>query len=138
MDKLKIRVRAELENLDGVFEELPDYKKLPYLSTLELAGVAALLHNFYSGVENVLKQILKSKNIIIPTGDSWHKELLIISKENEIITDELRLLLGDYLAFRHYFAHGYAFDLYAEKMEPLVEKTNTTYKAFKKNIKDFC
>jgi len=55
MANLNDRVRAEIENINDTLEELPDYKKLPRLSKLELAGVATLLHNNYNGIENILK-----------------------------------------------------------------------------------
>jgi uncharacterized protein YutE (UPF0331/DUF86 family) len=135
MDKLNLRIRAELENIDSIFEEIPNYKKLPYLSTLELAGVAALIHNFYNGIENILKQILKAKGIEIPTSKSWHKELLNISEHEKIISEKLKIKLGEFLAFRHYFSHAYALDLYSEKMEPLVEKSKFIYEDFKESIK---
>jgi len=135
MDKLNLRVRVELENIDGIFKEIPDYKELPYLSTLELAGVAVLVHNFYNGVENILKQILKSKGIQIPTSKSWHKELLNTSENERIISTELKIKLAEYLAFRHYFSHSYALDLYSDKMEPLIQKSKFIYEEFKENIK---
>lgn len=53
MDNLKSRVLAELENIDEIFGELPRHTKLPYISTLELAGVVALIHNFYNGIGNI-------------------------------------------------------------------------------------
>ncbi|MDR3627183.1 MAG: hypothetical protein P4L45_10145 [Ignavibacteriaceae bacterium] len=70
MDDLKNKVLAELENIDEIFGELPSPTKLLFLSTLELAGVAALIHNFYNGIENIIKQILISKSISIPDGKS--------------------------------------------------------------------
>ena len=134
MDKLSQKINAELENIDEVFKEIPSHQKLPYLSTLELAGVAALLHSFYNGIENILKQILSAYNIAIPEGKSWHKELLEISVKSEIISEECKNSLWQYLAFRHFFSHAYAFDLYSEKMEPLVEDSEKIYSIFKKEI----
>ncbi len=136
MDNLVDKIEAEFENIDQVLNELPYYEKLPYLSVLELAGVAALIHNFYNGIENILKQILKYEKNTLPDGKSWHKELLNNSQENKIISEETKIILIDYLAFRHFFSHAYALDLYANKMEPLVENCNNTYCLFKKDINE--
>ena len=46
MAERREQVEAELENIERALAEMPDYKSLPNLSTLELAGVAALIHNF--------------------------------------------------------------------------------------------
>ena len=136
-EKLSNRVKAELENIDEVFEEIPSYEKLPFLSTLELAGTAALLHNFYYGIENILKQIFKSKSIEIPEGKSSHKELIENAVRNKIISEKLKIILGEYLAFRHFFSHAYAFDLYANKMVPLVKNLKEVYSKFKKEIDSY-
>jgi hypothetical protein len=39
MAEQREQVEAELENIERVLAELPDYKSLPKLSTLELAGL---------------------------------------------------------------------------------------------------
>ena len=137
MDNLRSRVLAELENIDEVFGELPPHTKLPYISTLELAGVAALIHNFYNGLENIIKQILISKNILIPNGKSWHKELIDIAVKENIISEDCKMNIGQYLAFRHFFSHSYALDLYSEKMEPLVGNLQDVFSLFKKEISKF-
>ena len=98
---------------------------------LELAGVATLLHNFYNGIENILKRILIEKGISIPQGSAWHKELLNLSEQENIITPQMKQQLGEFLAFRHFFSHAYALDLYAERMEPLVKSAFELYKEFK-------
>jgi uncharacterized protein YutE (UPF0331/DUF86 family) len=133
-ERLSKKIYAELENIDEVFKEIPSSEKLPYLSTLELAGTAALLHNFYNGIENILKRIFLSENIEIPEGKSSHKELIETAVKKQIISEELKNTLGEYLAFRHFFSHAYAFDLYADKMEPLVQNSKEVYSNFKKEI----
>ena len=123
-----------MENIDEIFKEIPSRIKLPYLSILELAGTAALLHNFYNGIENILKQIFISENINLPEGKSSHKELLEAAVINNIISEQSKNSFGEYMAFRHFFSHAYAFDLYADKMEPLVEKAKEVYLNFRKEI----
>jgi len=50
MADISQKIQAELENIDGVLNEIHPYSILHTLSTLELAGVAALVHNFYNGL----------------------------------------------------------------------------------------
>ena len=137
MGELSQRIQAELENIDELFIEMPSYEKLPKLSTLELAGVAALLHNFYNGIENILKQIVLSKKLEVPSGESWHKELLELAFSKAFISEDSKNKLAQYLAFRHFFSHAYALDLYPDKMEPLVKDLKEVYEEFKKDIDKF-
>jgi len=134
MADLAEKIRAELENIDKVIEEIPSHLILPKLSNLELAGAAALLHNFYNGVENILKQIMVSKNITLTESRTWHRELLEKAVSNKIISEECKNNLGQFLAFRHFFSHAYAFDLDPEKMEVLIESIQKVYSLFKKDI----
>ncbi|MGD8782706.1 MAG: hypothetical protein PVH88_27595 [Ignavibacteria bacterium] len=137
MGKLSQRIQAELENINEIFIELPSYSHLPKLSTLELAGVAALLHNFYNGIENILKQIVLSQNLEVPVGESWHKELLELALKQDFISKECKNNLAPYLAFRHFFSHAYALELYPDRMEPLVKYSKKVYDIFKKDINEF-
>ena len=137
MVRLSQKIQAELENIDEIFNEMPSHSNLPNLSTLELAGVAALLHNFYNGIENILKQIFLSQKLTLPEGQSWHKDLLEKSVNENIISEECKSYLGQYLAFRHFFSHAYALDLYPNKMEPLVENAEKLYSIFKNDIKKY-
>lgn len=134
MASLKDKINIDIENIDRVFEELPSHEILPQLSVLELAGVATLLHNFYNGVENILKRILIEKGLSIPQGDAWHKELLNLAESENVISPQIKIELGEFLAFRHFFSHAYALDLYAERMEPLVQSAQELYESFKIEI----
>lgn len=137
MAELKSRILVETENIDRLLKALPDSQELSTLSVLELAGVATLLHNFYNGIENIVKQILLDKNKIIPPGPSWHKDLLTLSVQNGIISESMKARLGEYLAFRHFFSHAYALDLFPERMEPLVNNLHICYESFLRDISSF-
>ena len=99
--------------------------------------MATLLHNFYNGIENILKLILKEIDIPLPEGSSWHKNLLKLAESNGIISKTTLQELGEYLAFRHFFSHTYALDLYADKLEPLVAKIKEVYSDFKRDVSLF-
>lgn len=72
MAKLHEQVEAEFENIERTLVDIPNFESLPNLSRLELAGLATLLHNFYNGIENILKTVVTAKDINLPDGASWH------------------------------------------------------------------
>jgi hypothetical protein len=133
MPDYRLRVEAEYEAIENTLSALPD-RPLSTLSQLELAGVAALLHNFYNGIENIIKQVFQRKSFPIPQGESWHRDLLITASEKSIISDSLLNSLKRYLAFRHYFSHAYALELFPQRMEPLVKDAEAVFNELKEQI----
>ena len=119
MADLKERVLAEEENIRRVLVQLPSAEELSSLSDLELAGVGALLHNIYNGFENILKQVLLDAGGQVPEGPSWHRDLLGAVEGRQIIGPATVQGLAPFMAFRHFFSHGYALDLDPERMETL-------------------
>jgi uncharacterized protein YutE (UPF0331/DUF86 family) len=59
---------------------------------------------------------------------------LLAAAEKNIIPDLLLNNLKQYLAFRHYFSHAYALELFPERMEPLVKDAVTLFNDFKQQI----
>ena len=128
------KIEAELENIERVLADLPKPESLTELSSLELAGVAALIHNFYNGIENIFKQIVVSKGLKVPKGPSWHINLIEVCASNHIVSSDTSEMLKEYLSFRHFFSHAYSFDVDAERIAPLLEKITDVYKKFVKDI----
>ena len=130
MAEVHERVEAELENIKRVVAEFPDDDSLAGISSLELAGVAALIHNFYNGIENILKQVLISSGKEMPEGSSWHRDMVNTAVSSNIISESTAKEMRQYLAFRHFFSHGYSFDLDKKRITPLVKGIQKTLACF--------
>ena len=99
--------------------------------------MATFLHNFYNGVENILKRILYAKGVALENSSTWHKDLLRTSHDTGIISNELYHALSNYLSFRHFFVHAYCFTLRWEELRPLTAALTETLKQVKAAVDDF-
>jgi uncharacterized protein YutE (UPF0331/DUF86 family) len=127
MAELRERVAAETENIEEVLSLMPSAEALRTLSDLELAGAAALIHSFYNGVENILKQLVSALGADLPQGPSWHKDLVELARRHDVLSAESHVEIRTYVAFRHFFAHGYAFNVDPERIAPLVAGLTGVY-----------
>jgi hypothetical protein len=135
IQKIKLYYKSELENLDKVLKTLLENKEsINSDNSILLSGFGVYLFNFYNGIENILKRVLEYKGIKIKEGPFWHKELLKECVNENIIDEKLRISLLDYLSFRHYFVHGYAFTLEIDRLQNLIKNISSVYQEFKKNI----
>jgi uncharacterized protein YutE (UPF0331/DUF86 family) len=114
--------------------EIPESESLPGLSNLELAGLAALIHNFYNGVENILKQLIAAAGKKLPDGPSWHQDLINTAITNDLISEPIAKRLRQFLAFRHFFSHGYSFDLDPDRMKNLVKDIQPLFSHFRDEV----
>ncbi|MBN1860117.1 MAG: hypothetical protein JW840_01500 [Candidatus Thermoplasmatota archaeon] len=76
MVDLKRMIAAEKEKVGRVLDNLKDVKDRGEKTVVELAAIATFIHNIYSGIENILKQVLKARGRNIPKSKTWHKDLL--------------------------------------------------------------
>lgn len=134
MTEINEYVEAEFENVERILEELPAPASLETLSSLELSGTAALVHNFYNGIENILKQVVAHKGSVLPAGASWHRDLIALAVKINVISQQTAEQLKGYLAFRHFFSHAYSFDLEKERIVPLVESVSEVLSNFRNDV----
>lgn len=135
MSNLRNEIQLELDLINNLLVELDQVTDLKALSSLEIAGVAAILQNFYNACENILKRILLSKKINLPNGANWHKDLIDIAVTNNILTTKTSEDLFSYLVFRHFFNHSYTLSLDVDKIGTLIIKIQNTFNEFQSDIK---
>lgn len=134
MGDLKEAVQLEFALMEMTLARLPKPEALSHLSDLELAGTGALLQDIHMGIENTIKRIAQARQIDLPDGPSWHKDLLDLGVEQGIISAETWDGASKLLSFRHLLAHRYTADLSVERLEPLVRTAPRAYESFKKDI----
>jgi hypothetical protein len=91
------------------------------IDDIEIRAAASTVHSIYNGIERVLVLVLKDRRVNVPNGSKWHAELLVLAKNQGIISEDLYRRLREYLSFRHFFRHSYGISLDPELLFPLVE-----------------
>jgi hypothetical protein len=95
------------------------------LRVLETRADGSVLHDFYSVIEKIFKRIAARIDRDVPSGEDWHTDLLIRmaifldSIRPNVISENLKEQLAEYLRFRHLFRNIYGFELKWEKCKTL-------------------
>ncbi|MCB0190863.1 MAG: hypothetical protein KDJ65_02865 [Anaerolineae bacterium] len=134
MDKLIREIAAEKEHIEKTVLALSKAMSRPEKTIIESAAIATFLHNVYSGIENILKRILKFKGDTIVSSPSSHKDLLDHSVAAGVISQSLSEELDEYRGFRHFFVHAYGFMLDMEQLTPLAENLPAIWAQFETEI----
>ena len=109
---------------------------------IELSALAATLHSFYTGVENIFKRVAVELDAEPVRGNAWHRDLLQRMKmpttyRPALLPEELHDTLNEYLRFRHVFRNAYSFDLDWQKMSPLVLRLEESLQKLEAALDDF-
>lgn len=137
MVDLTKQITAEKENIEKTLSNLKNAVTRREKSVIELAAIATFLHNIYNGIENILKQVLKSESVEIPKSETWHKNLLNLSVSTGIISEKLSDELYEYLGFRHFFVHAYGFMLEDAHLEHLADNIPNVWSQFLSAIEKY-
>lgn len=134
--------RRQLHRLLEVHRPLVEKCAVSPPNEIEISALAAMLHAFYNGIENILKRTVVELGDTMPKGEFWHKKLLDSVAEptgqrGSVVPPELRPRLKEYMEFRHFFRHAYVFDLRWDRMKDLVLGCEETLKQFERELDRF-
>ena len=86
--------------------------------------------------------IFKSIKENIPNDLHWHKKLFdkafeTNEKRTAIINNRYKEQFAEYLSFRHYFRHSYGYEIDWNRLKPLINGVEESWKALKEDIYTF-
>ena len=139
LDELKQHCNGELQNIDRTMNELYSlYEpgKGEY-SISEQAALATFMMNAFSGIENILKQMLLYDKLEINNAPGWHEKVLRKAGEIGIVPPELLQKLSGYLSFRNYFIYSYIFNIKWDDMKPLVDEIKDVVTQIRSEIEEY-
>jgi uncharacterized protein YutE (UPF0331/DUF86 family) len=104
-------IKAERENILHTVAMIESLLSKHNLSEYEVIALGKLLQDIYSGIERILRSRLENKGIKVEKTESWHKDLLVTSREESVISEEYFEAFKKLLLFRHMQIHGYGYML---------------------------
>lgn len=138
-------IDLELKNLDRLVNELKNI--LPKIGSppdsFEVRAIGSILHDFYTGIENLFKHIAVKIDGDTSSAAGWHTQLLkrmgiaIADLRPTVINRELEEKLMDYLSFRHLFRNIYGFELKWDRCEKLINNLESTFNDLAKQLEVF-
>jgi len=134
--------RDQLHRLLDVHRSLLEKCAAMPPNEIELSALAAMLHSFYNGIENIFKRTTLELGDRLPSGEFWHKELLdgmtkATPHRASVLSPELRGRLKEYMEFRHVFRHAYIFNFRWDRMKTLVLGCEETLHRLEKELTEF-
>lgn len=136
----KIRYEiAQIEELLSSYSPLLQVAVARTPDLTEVTALAAVLHSFYNGIENIFGIVAKEIDQHFPGGTNWHRDLLdqmtrATDKRAAVIDKSESEILIEYLSFRHFFRHSYSFHLDWDQMRALVTGMSSNWKTIKIRI----
>jgi len=137
MDELLQDIAAEEEYISRTLLALAQTQQRAETTVVELAAIAAFIHNTYNGMENLLKRALRYAGVSLVPSASSHKDLLDLAVDQHIITPSLSEELDAYRGFRHFFVHGYGVLLDEAQLIPLAKHLPALWEHFKAALSAF-
>ena len=138
------RIRKELDDLNRIIARAKRAMDMarhhPKDLDLYIDSAALNLHDVYSGVERLLKQIAATVDGNLPSSPEWHRDLLeqmgldLPQVRPPVLTAESIRNLDEYLRFRHVVRNVYTFSLDPERVERLVKDLGPIFEQLRQEL----
>lgn len=144
--RLAAMVRLEQTRLAQVVAEaeqaLTDFaSSTPALR--DLRGIGDIVHDFYTGTEQIFERIAPELNGGVPKGTSWHRDLLqsmtldLPGIRPGLLSAHTAHDLEEFLRFRHLFRNLYGFELEWSRLLPLLKRLSGVWQALHSDLERF-
>ena len=143
--KVKIKIEHEISRIEKQISDakpLLDLCKIKEPDFIEITAAAQILHSFYNGVESVVVLIFKGSGVSLPNDIRWHKTLFEMtfgnnSKNINILSDDIKSKMQNYLSYRHFIRHSYSSELKWDEMKLLINELEETWSVIKDDFEKF-
>jgi len=138
---LRAEIRAQVEEIEGIYARLEDRKRKKDKAAMESVGYQ--LHNLYCAFEDLFKIVAETFENHIQDKSKYHLELLkrmAISIEGvrpRLLSQESFPLLDNLRSFRHLFRHAYSYELDERKLKIVLDDAYTLRKIYGIDIEVF-
>jgi len=123
----------ERKNIEKTVIMIENLTEKTDLSKYEVIALGTLLQNIYTGIEGIIRYQLQNTGVRFQKDENWHKNLLMKSRENGLISDAQFEGFLELLLFRHMHMHGYGFMLDETRIRELAAPVPDLCKGFLKN-----
>ena len=131
------RIRKELGDLERLVSRasraMNTAQENPRDADLYIDSASLNLHDVYSGIERVFKQIAATVDGNVPSSAEWHKDLLeqmgldLPKVRPPVLTSDSIERLDEYLRFRHIVRNVYKFSFDPERIGRLVKELEPAF-----------
>jgi len=126
-------LKDERKNIEKTVVMIENLTEKTDLSKYEVIALGTLLQNIYTGIEGIIRYQLQNAGVRFQKDENWHKNLLMKSRENGLITDAQFEGFLELLLFRHMHMHGYGFMLDETRLRKLAAPVPDLCSGFLKN-----
>ena len=131
------RIRKELEEIERLVSRanraMSSARNNPQDADLYVDSASLNLHDVYSGLERLFKQIASIVDGNVPSSPEWHRELLqqmgldLPKVRPPVLNSDSIERLDEYLRFRHVVRNVYTFSFDPERIGRLVKELKPAF-----------